>query len=148
PGLQFVLAFLFLGLGLLGGYVHWQRDRKTFWYFGPLMFTMTLALIYYLNFKYGWSQDPELGNSVAREVRDRDYFYIWSFSAWGVWAAIGLSFLWEQLAYVLGGEPRGEKPAKLDRPDKGAARKTPALAAWPSRRSFILATPILLIALV
>src|SRR3982751_4294542 len=32
-GLQFVLAFVFLGLGLLGGYVHWQRDRKTFWYF-------------------------------------------------------------------------------------------------------------------
>ena len=32
---------------------------------------------------------------VAREVRDRDYFYIWSYSAWGVWAAIGLGFLWE-----------------------------------------------------
>src|SRR5437868_5855790 len=142
PGLQFVLAFLFLGLGLLGGYVHWQRDRKTFWYFGPLMFTMTLALIYYLNFKYGWSQDPELGNSVAREVRDRDYFYIWSFSAWGVWAAIGLSFLWEQLAYVIGGEARQvEKPA-------GRNQAPVPVTAWPSRRSFLLAAPILVIALI
>jgi len=138
-GLQFVMAFLFLGLGLLGGYVHWDRDRKTFWYFGPLMFTMTLALIYYLNFKYGWSQSPELGNAVDREVRDRDYFYIWSFSAWGVWAAIGLSFIWEQLAYVLGGEPKQE--------EKTAKKAAPA-RLWPTRRGFQLAAPILLIALI
>jgi hypothetical protein len=136
-GLQFVVAFVFLGLGLLGGYVHWQRDRKTFWYFGPLMFTMTLALIYYLNFKYGWSQDPEL-RDVAREVRDRDYFYIWSFSAWGVWAAIGLSFLWEQLALVIGGQEGAE--------EKSAGKRQ--AGAWPSRRGWILASPILLIALI
>jgi hypothetical protein len=138
-GLQFVIAFLYLGLGLLGGYVHWRRDRKTFWYLGPLMFTMTLALIYYLNFKYGWSQDPEV-RDVAREVRDRDYFYIWSFSAWGVWAAIGLSYLWEQLAHVIGGEEKAE--------DRAVAGKQSALAGWPSRRGFILAAPILLIALI
>ena len=138
-GLQFVVAFLFLSLGLLGGYVHWDRDRKTFWYFGPLMFTMTLALIYYLNFKYGWSQSPELGSAVDREVRDRDYFYIWSFSAWGVWAAIGLSFIWEQLAYVLGGEPKQE--------EKAVKKATPA-RTWPTRRGFQLAAPILLIALI
>jgi hypothetical protein len=140
PGLQFVMAFLFLGLGLLGGYVHWDRDRKTFWYFGPLMFTMTLALIYYLNFKYGWSQDPDLGNTVDREVRDRDYFYIWSFSAWGVWAAIGLSFLWEQLAYVVGGETSGEA--------KTVGRKQAALVTWPTRRGFMLAAPLLLVAFI
>jgi hypothetical protein len=140
PGLQFVMAFLFLGLGLLGGYVHWDRDRKTFWYFGPLMFTMTLALIYYLNFKYGWSQDPELENSVAREVRDRDYFYIWSFSAWGVWAAIGLGFLWEQLALIVSGQDRSA--------EKSGAKNQPAVAGWPSRRGLMLAAPILLIALI
>ena len=140
-GLQFVLAFVFLGLGLLGGYVHWDRDRKTFWYFGPLMFTMTLALIYYLNFKYGWSQDPEV-RDVAREVRDRDYFFIWSFSAWGVWASLGLSYVWEQLALVLGGEARSA--------DKVAGRKSAPVAAapWPSRRGLMLAAPILLIALI
>ena len=137
---QFVVAFLYLTLGLLGGYVHWSRDRRTFWYFGPLMFTMTLALIYYLNFKYGWSQSPDLGNAVEREVRDRDYFYIWSFSAWGVWASIGLSFLWEQVAYVLEG--------RTTEGNQTAERRTSALAGWPSRRAFLLASPILLIALI
>jgi hypothetical protein len=103
------------------------------------MFTMTLALIYYLNFKYGWSQAPgEQG--LSREVRDRDYFYIWSFSAWGVWASIGLSFLWEQLAHVIGGEETVE--------ERSAARKRSVVASWPSRRGFMLASPILLIALI
>ena len=139
-GLQFILAFVFLALGLLGGWVHWQRDRKTFWYFGPLMFTMTLALIYYLNFKYGWSQSPELGNSVAREVRDRDYFYIWSFSAWGVWAAIGLGFLWEQLAHIL---DRDQAPS-----DEKSGKNKVAAFTWPSPRAFKLAVPILIIALI
>lgn len=144
-GLQFVLAFLFLGLGLLGGYVHWDRDRKTFWYFGPLMFTMTLALIYYLNFKLGWSQDPEM-RDLAHEVRDRDYFYIWSFSAWGVWASIGLSYIWEQLALVLGGDAQGDARSQ-DKP--GGRKAAPAAATpWPSRRGFMLAAPILLIALI
>jgi len=142
PGLQFVMAFLFLGLGLLGGYVHWDRDRKTFWYFGPLMVTMTLALIYYLNFKYGWSQDPG-ATDVQREVRDRDYFYIWSFSAWGVWAAIGLSFLWDQLAHVIG---EGLQSESLEE----GPRKTVLAPASrrPASRALILAAPILLIALV
>jgi Protein of unknown function (DUF2723) len=142
PGTQFVVAFLFLALGLLGGYVHWDRDRSTFWYFAPLMFTMTLALIYYLNFKYGWSQDPGLGDSVDREVRDRDYFYIWSFSAWGIWAAIGLSFLWEQLAQ-LSGKKEVVRPAGK----KAAPTQTRSIRR-PSRRALILAAPILLIALI
>ena len=143
PGLQFVVAFIFLVLGLLGGYVHWQRDRRTFWYVGPLMFTMTLALIYYLNFKYGWSQDPDV-QDVAREVRDRDYFYIWSFSAWGVWAAIGLSYVWEQLAHVLGGEER----VVQRQAGAGGGKKPAPVTGWPSRRGLMLAAPILLIALV
>jgi hypothetical protein len=144
PGAQFVMAFLFLALGLLGGYVHWDRDRRTFWYFGPLMFTMTLALIYYLNFKYGWSQDPDV-RDVAREVRDRDYFFIWSFSAWGVWAAIGLGFLWEQVAHVVSGE-EGAQPKQAN---TTVGKKQAVVApSWPSRRAFMLATPILLIALI
>ena len=139
PGLQFTLAFLFLGLGLLGGYVHWERDRRTFWYLGPLMFTMTLALIYYLNFKYGWSQDPDV-RDVGREVRDRDYFYIWSFSAWGVWASIGLSYVWEQIAILIGGAVRTS--------EKVGGKKPVTVSAWPTRRGFMLAAPILLIALI
>jgi hypothetical protein len=131
PGLQNAMAVLFLILGLLGGWVHWQRDRRSFWFFGPLLFTMTLGLIYYLNFKYGASQAPELGRTVPREVRDRDYFYLWAFSAWSVWAALGLVYLWESVATLLGSA----------RQRLGAREVT-----LPSPRSFAMTTPILLIA--
>jgi hypothetical protein len=132
PALQAVLAVLFLSLGLIGGYVHYTQDRRTFWYFGPLMFTLTLALVYYMNFKYGWSQAPELGENVQREVRDRDYFYIWSFSAWGVWAALGLMYVWQAVAQLLDRDPDVEKDD----------------AGYASRRSWMLSTPVLLVAFV
>jgi hypothetical protein len=65
--------------------------RPEFAYFGVLTASFTIALIYYLNFRYGFSQDMELGNSVAREPRDRDYFYMWTFSLWGLLAGLGLA---------------------------------------------------------
>jgi hypothetical protein len=102
--MQALLAAIFLVLGLVGGWIHYQRDRRSFWYFGTLMFSMTLALIYYLNFKYGATQAPDLGNTVEREVRDRDYFYLWSFSAWGVWAGLGLISIWESVSSLFGTE--------------------------------------------
>jgi len=104
-GLQSALALVFLGLGVAGGVVHWRRDRASFWFFGPLVFTVTFALVYYMNFKYGASQAPELVG-VEREVRDRDYFYLWSFSAWSVWAALGLVALWRLAAERTGGRAR------------------------------------------
>src|SRR6476646_5034190 len=58
--LQVTLATIFLLLGLIGGWVAWRHDRASFWFFGPLIFTVTVALVYYMNFKYGASQSPEL----------------------------------------------------------------------------------------
>jgi hypothetical protein len=130
--LQSILAALFLVLGLFGGYVHYQRDRRSFWFFGPLMATLTLVLIYYLNFKYGHSQAPDLGESVPREVRDRDYFFLWSFSAWSVWAALGLVFVWESIAAMV-----GTQAVKL-------GKQTLNL---PTRRSWLVASPVLALAL-
>jgi hypothetical protein len=121
PRAQVALATAFLLLGLFGGYQHWRYDRRSFWFFAPLVATVTLGLIYYLNFKYGYSENPELGNSVAREVRDRDYFYLWSFSTWSVWAALGLMLLWESLATIV---------------------------AANSRRGWILAAPVLALAFI
>jgi hypothetical protein len=129
---QNVLGVLFLVLGLIGGYVHWQRDRRSFWYFGSLMFTMTLVLIYYLNFKYGASQSPEL-SGVAREVRDRDYFFLWSFSAWGVWASLGLVAIWDSLAALIGEERVIVGREVIER---------------PARRSLVIAAPVLALSLI
>src|SRR5579872_4475455 len=129
PGAQAVLAVVFLFLGLLGMYTHWKYDRRSFWFFGPLIFTVTVALIVYLNFKYGYSESPELGDSVAREVRDRDYFYLWSFSAWSVWVALGLVFLWESLAALFGMEETGPAKAPVEQPtSRGWALTAPVLA--------------------
>jgi hypothetical protein len=110
--LQGALAMLFLGLGIAGGVVHWRRDRASFWFFGPLVFTVTFALVYYMNFKYGASQAPEIAG-VEREVRDRDYFYLWSYSAWSVWAALGLVALWRLLAERAGRMPRWAATAPI-----------------------------------
>ncbi|MDX2184674.1 MAG: DUF2723 domain-containing protein [Gemmatimonadaceae bacterium] len=128
-GLQASLAAVFFVLGLLGGWVHWTRDRRSFWFFGPLVFSLTLLLIFYLNFKYGASQAPELGDTVAREVRDRDYFYLWSFSAWSVWAALGLVFVWETIAAAIGRESITFGGKTVELPSmKGWMAGTPVLA--------------------
>ena len=111
---QSLLAATFLVLGLVGARAHAARDRPSFWYFSALMFTMTLLLVYYLNFKLGSSQNP--GSPQAHEVRDRDYFFIWSYSAWGVWAALGLVYVWESLAGLVGPERGKAKRSRASRP--------------------------------
>jgi hypothetical protein len=133
-GLQNVLGALFLVLGLFGGYVHFHRDRRSFWYFGALMFTSTLLLIYYLNFKYGATQPagPEV-TLDQKEVRDRDYFFLWSFSAWGVWASLGLVFIWESLASFF-----GTVRVKL----------AGELVTMPTKRGWRATSPILALALI
>jgi hypothetical protein len=133
PGAQNALAVLFLILGGLGGWVHFKKDRRSFSFFGPLIFTMTLVLIYYLNFKYGHSQAPELGDTVDREVRDRDYFYLWSFSGLSVWIALGLLYLWETVASLFGGEE---------------VRLGGETVLEPHRSSLIKASPLLAIAFI
>jgi len=129
---QALLAAVFLVLGLFGGWVHYKRDRRSFWYFGSLMGSMTIVLIVYLNFKYGATQSPEL-QGVDREVRDRDYFYLWSFSAWGVWAGLGLIFIWESIASLFGTDD---------------VKVGGEVVAEPRKRSWLYASPVLAMALV
>ena len=122
---QNFIAALFFVLALAGGAQHYRHDRRGFWYFGPLMMLMTVVLIYYLNFRYGASQSSLL--TVEREVRDRDYFFLWSFSAWGVWAGLGLVWLWRSLA---------------------SSGSRDAVRNGPSRIRLAAAAPVLLLAVV
>src|SRR5205085_735554 len=57
-----------------------------------LMLTLTAALVFYLTFKWGYSQ-PYSAAGLEHEVRERDYFFIASFAAWGIWVGIGLATL-------------------------------------------------------
>jgi len=133
PGSQNALAVFFFILCGIGGWMHYKKDRRSFLFFGPLVFTMTAVLIFYLNFKYGHSQSPELGDSVDREVRDRDYFYLWSFSTLSVWAALGLVYLWETVATLFGADE-----VRLGRDS----------VVEPRASSFLKASPLLLVAFI
>jgi hypothetical protein len=95
---------LFTLIGATGAVALWQRDRRAFWASATLMFILTFALIFYLNFKYGFSYnvDPSRG-PVAREVRERDYFFMISFAAFGLWVAVGLGALLQGVADALKG---------------------------------------------
>src|SRR5437879_2374796 len=119
---QRALAVVFFGVGVLGAVRHWVADRRRAIAMTLLMATFTLFLIFYLNFKYGYSWQPE--KQLAREVRERDYFFIASFALWGVWVGMGLATLMEWVSDSL----------EVRVPD--AARR------WT------LATPLLLLALI
>ncbi len=122
-GLQHALAVVFGALGVLGAWRHWKADFRTAFAMTALVGTLTLLLIFYLNFKYGYSQmldHPQL----AREVRERDYFFIASFALWGVWVGMGLATLMEWITDW------------LEEREPDAARR------W------LTATPVLLLALI
>ncbi len=93
---QAFFAVGFAGLGLAGAWRQLQRDRRAGLAMLALMLTITVVLVYYLNFKYGFSYPP--GENLEREVRERDYFFVASFLLWGIWVAIGLGVLVETLA--------------------------------------------------
>ncbi len=87
--------------------------------------TLTVLLIYYLNFKYGFSYragDPLISDRM-REVRERDYFYVASFAFAGVLIAAGFAALIRSIGDWLG-----------DR--------------VPNERRYLLATPVLALVLI
>ncbi|GMV07769.1 MAG: hypothetical protein AMXMBFR53_40440 [Gemmatimonadota bacterium] len=94
------VTLLFAGLGLAGLWAAWRADRQLFAYLAVLVGTLTLGLVYYLNFKYGFSLAPEVANRELHEVRERDYFFIAGFMVWGVLAGMGLSWCWGALAFL------------------------------------------------
>ncbi len=103
-----VATALFTGLGLVGLYTLWKNDRRAGWAAILLLGTLTVALVFYMNFKYGFSQYPDKPE-LPREVRERDYFFLGSFSAYGVFVALGLGAAMQALADLAGragGHPR------------------------------------------
>jgi hypothetical protein len=88
-------AVIFAGVGAAGAWRQLRRDPKGGVAMLALMFTITVVLVYYLDFKYGYSF--RLRDNLEREVRERDYFFVASFLLWGIWVAIGLGALLENL---------------------------------------------------
>ncbi|MGI9626233.1 MAG: hypothetical protein ACR2QM_05300, partial [Longimicrobiales bacterium] len=95
-------SLLFFGLGLAGFWVAFRADPDSGVYLAVLMTTVSVALVFYLNFEFGFSLAPEVTDRTAHEVRERDYFFLASFSLWGVMAGVGLTDLWRRLSDRLG----------------------------------------------
>lgn len=101
----FIATAVFTVLGLYGLLVLWRKDKRAGLALATLMGTVTIALIFYLNFKYGFSIHPDQPD-LAREVRERDYFFVASFAAFGVLLALGFGGLMRVITESLKtGEP-------------------------------------------
>jgi hypothetical protein len=94
---QRLLTMVFVLLGLIGARRHWQADRRSSVAMTALLITVTLALVFYLNFKWGYSQAYSAAG-LPHEVRERDYFFIASFAIWGIWVGFGLAAIAEAIA--------------------------------------------------
>ncbi len=140
-GARPLFTLLFLALGLLGAASHFRRDRAGAAYLGVLFLIYSLGLVWYLNFKYGYSLGWERFPSPdAHEVRERDYFFIISFSVWALWVGCGLTTLWLRLAAWL----EQKRALVRGRPLRGLAAalgKRRRMAQWA-------ASPVLAVALV
>jgi hypothetical protein len=110
-GFRPFFTLLFTILGILGAWAHAQRDRISFAYVAILFGTLSFGLMFYMNFRYGYTLPTSLmsedllalvggpgGAQDLREVRERDYFFIVCFSLWGLWVGIGIAAIWQDLA--------------------------------------------------
>ena len=92
-------TMVFLWFGYEGAVAHWRADRRTAR--GLLVFLLcgSLGVVAYLNMHAG----PSIGygilpESIVREARERDYFFVFAFWAWGLWAGIGAVVVARQYA--------------------------------------------------
>jgi hypothetical protein len=89
-------TMLFAALGVWGAIEHYRRDRTSWWYmFNALRHALVRArLLPELQVRL-LAEAPGADRDL-HEVRERDYFFIVSFSVWGLWAGIGIVTLWQR----------------------------------------------------
>jgi len=91
-----VATAIFTVLGLSGLGALWKSDRRAGLAGLALLGTLSVGLVYYMNFKYGFSQYLDQP-SLPREVRERDYFFVGSFAVYGAFVACGLGALMQAM---------------------------------------------------
>jgi hypothetical protein len=104
PTIWRVLATLaFAALGLFGSGWHRRTDTRS-WRAVMLLFLCgSLGVLVYINFKAGRSFGWRFVTEDARhEARDRDYFFVLAFWAWGMWAGMGAIALARRFALPAG----------------------------------------------
>ena len=91
---------LFTVTGLSGLWMLLKRDRRAGIAALAMFGTLTVALVFYLNFKYGFSMYPDRADidaNTMREVRERDYFFLCSFAFFGTLVAAGIGVVAQDL---------------------------------------------------
>jgi hypothetical protein len=123
----------FLMLGYLGALWHWRTDRRSWSAVAGLLACGTIGVLVYLNLRAGPSIGfPGLAHDVVREARERDYFYVFGFWAWGLWAGMGAVVLareWSRPAWT--GVLLALLPIVLNW--RAVTRRAPAEAPLPRR---------------
>ncbi len=95
-----VASGIFTALGLGGLWALWKSDRRAGLAGIALLGTLSVGLVFYMNFKYGFSMYPG-EPSLQREVRERDYFFVGSFAVFGAFVALGLGALTQAIVNFL-----------------------------------------------
>jgi hypothetical protein len=95
-----VATAVFAVLGLSGLAALWKSDRRAGIAGVALLGTLSVGLVFYMNFKYGFSQYPDQAN-LPREVRERDYFFVGSFAVFGAFVACGFGAMMQGVVEAL-----------------------------------------------
>ena len=94
-----VAAVLWLAIGVVGSLAHRRRHRRSWRALALLGLAGSVGALLYLNLKagpsIGWGILPD---AAPHEARERDYFFVFGFWAWGLWAGIGSVELASRLA--------------------------------------------------
>lgn len=87
---RILMTVAFAALGWMGSRWHRAHDPRTWRAVALLLACGTIGVIVYLNLKvgtsFGWQFVPD---DAHHEARDRDYFFVLGFWAWGLWAGMG-----------------------------------------------------------
>ncbi len=144
---RILVTVAFAVLAYVGARWHRAIDRRT-WRAVALLFVCgTVGVILYLNLRagtsFGWRFLPDESN---HEARDRDYFFVLGFWAWGIWAGMGCVALARVILRRVGAqEPRSaEESASAAATARGRARSRFAVGMTPVLGLALAAVPIAL----
>jgi len=85
-------TYMYVLIGVCGMWIHFKKDKESFWLFFIFYILLSLGLVFYLNHEFSPS-DPNPAHQ-PREPRERDYFWGHSFFLFMFYVSIGLYWIW------------------------------------------------------
>ncbi len=87
--------YIYVLIGFWGMFVHFKKDKKSFYLFFIAYILLTIGLVVYLNHEFSPS-DPNPAHQ-PREPRERDYFWTAGFFFFMFYVALALYWIYERL---------------------------------------------------